>query len=103
MLDLIKRTPHFSLTSKSISSLQDFLNGYMLFGCTENIYHPGEPNFDEFKYWILEKGKGTTGIGNPYSTVLLELCNGDEEKAFDIFFEYLEQFKKDKTLDNATN
>ena len=36
--------------------------------------------------------KRKLGVGNPYSTVLLHECNGDEEKAFYKFFEYLEIF-----------
>ena len=68
----------------------------MMFGFAEDIYHDGEPDFDDFKYWILNKDERQLGVGNPYSTVLLYECNGDEEKAFDKFFEYLDEFKKER-------
>ena len=82
------------MTEKSISSLQDFLNGYLQLGIGlgEKLYHPGQPRIDNFKYWILNMDKRKLGVGNPYSTVLLHECNGDEEKAFYKFFEYLEIF-----------
>ena len=95
LLDVIKLRPHIWLTSKSITSLQDFLNGYMLLGFEDDIYNPGQPSIDDFKYWILDKDKRKLGVGNPYRTVLLHECTGDEEKAFDRFFEYLEEFIKE--------
>jgi hypothetical protein len=96
VLDFIKRRPEILLTSKSITGLQNFINGYMQLGVADDIYHPGEPRLDEFNYWILNKDKGLTGIQNPYSRVLLKECNGDEFKAFDRFFEYLNEFKKER-------
>ena len=98
LLDVIKRRPHIWLTTKSITSLQDFLNGYMQLGFGDDIYHAGQPSIDDFKYRILDKDKRNLGVGNPYRTVLLHECNGDEEKAFDRFFEYLEEFMKGKKI-----
>lgn len=66
----------------------------MQLGVSEDIYNLGDPRIDEFKYWILDKDKEQSGIQNPYSRVLLKECNGDELKAFDKFFEYLDEFKK---------
>ena len=43
---------------------------------------------------LQKKDERQLGGDNPYSTVLLHECNGDEEKAFDKFFEYLDEFKK---------
>lgn len=97
VLDFIKRRPEICLTSKSITGLQNFINGYMQLGASDDIYNPGEPTIDEFKYWMLNKDKGLSGIQNPYSRVLLKECNGDELKAFDKFFEYLDEFKKEYT------
>lgn len=67
----------------------------MQLGFWDDIYHPGEPNFDTFKNWILDKHGRKLGVKDPYSTFLLHECSGDEERAFDRFFEYLEQFKKE--------
>ena len=94
LLNLIHKKPELWLTSKSIISLQNFLNGFMILGLGNDIYHNGEPDFNEYKYWILSKGKACTGVGNVFSEVLLAECKGDEVKAFEKFFEYLEMFKK---------
>jgi hypothetical protein len=64
----------------------------MLLGFGNNIYHSGEPTIDDFKYWMLNKDTRPIGVGHPYSTILLHECNNDEDKAFDRFFEYLEEF-----------
>ena len=96
ILNLIYRRWDILLTSKSISALQNYLNGYLQVNHGDNIYREGEPSIDEFKYFILSKDKRKLGLSNPYSTVLLNECNGNEEKAFEKFFEYLEAFKMEK-------
>ncbi len=68
----------------------------MQLGFADDIYHPGEPNLDDFKYWVLNKDERQLGVDNPYATVFLYECNGNEEKAFDKFFEYLDEFKKEQ-------
>ncbi|KAA9324981.1 hypothetical protein [Adhaeribacter soli] len=92
LLELVRQKPYF-LTSKSITALQDFLNGYMQLGFADDIYNSGDPNFEEFKYWILNKDKEVEGTSNPFSRVLLKECDGDEERAFEKFFVYLAEFK----------
>jgi len=93
LLALIRQRPYLFLTTKSIVALQNFINGYMQLGFADDIYHPGEPNFDEFKNWILSLYENESEIRNPYTKLFLRLCDGDEEKAFDKFFEYLDEFK----------
>src|SRR5688572_22075424 len=90
MLEMIRRTPKAWLTSKSISALQNFLSGYMVLGFKDDVYLPGEPTIDSFKDWILNKYDKQFGA----FSAILEECNGDEEKAFDRFFENLVEFKK---------
>ncbi|MTI41397.1 hypothetical protein [Fulvivirga lutimaris] len=95
ILEVIRRKPHFYLTSKSITSLQNFLNGYLLMaGFSNDAYNSGDPKIDDFKYWILNKSSTQDGVGNPYSNTLLLECKGDEELAFERFFEYLDEFRK---------
>ncbi len=96
VLESMRTRPYLWLTSRSIISLQNFLNGYMQLGLGDDIYNPGEPNIDDFRYWLLERDKEHLPVGNPYSTFLLRECNGDEEKAFDRFFEYLREFFKEQ-------
>ncbi|MBK0403564.1 hypothetical protein I5M27_11245 [Adhaeribacter sp. BT258] len=93
MLDLIRRKPNMWLTSKSITSLQDFLNGYLMVRWNdESLYNPGDSSFADFVLWILEKGEWKFTKHNVFSSILLDENNGDEEKGFDKFFEYLETF-----------
>ncbi|MFC0608991.1 hypothetical protein ACFFGQ_14710 [Rufibacter quisquiliarum] len=94
VLELIKSRPTLWLTSKTISSLQNFLNGYLLLGFSVDLYEPNQPDINEFSYWIYEQGKETGGKENIFLKVLKKECDGDEEKAFNKFFEYLEEFKK---------
>lgn len=99
MLELIRDRPEMWLTSKSISALQNFLNGYLMNkGFTNDIYHPGEPSIDNFKYWVLRKEPDVFGVGNPYSRVLLKKSDGNEVMAFDLFFEFLDEFKREQQI-----
>ena len=97
MLELIRRRPELFLTSKSITSLQDFLTGYLCLPFRKDMYHKDEPNFDEFKYWVLDKDIRKSSLNSSYRKFLLYECNCNDEKAFDRFFEYLEEYKAEKT------
>ena len=96
VLDSMRSKPYLWLTSKSITALQNFMNGYLQLGYANDIYNKDEPFIDEFKYWILSRDEDHSGVGNPYSDVLLRECDGDEEKAFDKFFECLDEFKQEQ-------
>jgi hypothetical protein len=99
MLGSIQKKPTIFLTSKSITALQDFLNGYMTLGIgNEDLSNAGDPDFPNFKYWFLHTTKQYGELGFPYKRVLLEECKGDEVKAFDRFFEYLEAYKQEEAL-----
>ena len=94
LLSLIESKPLIFLTSKSITALQNFLNGYLILNLgNDDLYKVNEPNLDDFKYWILSQNQELAGIQFPYSRVLLEESKGDEEKAFEKFFIYLNEFK----------
>ena len=101
MLSLIQEKPTIYLTSKSISALQDFLNGYKIWmvGNSE-AYNLDDPDFNHFKDLILNKSSIMSGVGFPFSSTLLKECNGDEERAFERFFEYLNEYKATLSLDN---
>ena len=56
-----------------------------------------EPHFEVgFQGWIAEKllGYKVTPLG--WNFIILEQTNNDEEKAFDLFFALLEEFKLEK-------
>lgn len=95
LLKLIEKKPEVWLTSKTISSLQDFLNGYLTLGFADDIYEVGQPEFKEFEYWLRRSSKENLSVGSSFSSILLEECKGDEEKAFNKFFSRLKVFVKE--------
>lgn len=98
-LDYIRLRTHLVLTSKSISSLENFITGYMMLGDwgffdPKIIYNEGEADLNEFKFWIQGIPPISLSQGPRFSKFLLEKTNGDEEKAFDLFYEMLDEFRE---------
>ena len=97
MLDIIHKRPTLFLNSKSISALENFLSGYCIWALDNNeIYNPGEREFNDFKYMVMNSTDISSGIEFPFSRALLKECKGDEALAFERFFEYLEIYKSEK-------
>jgi phosphoribosylanthranilate isomerase len=102
LLDAIQPRPALFFGKKSIVRLNAFLNGY--FFASKDF----EIDFDwkkfhsiSFQNYIAKHfdwDESTVGWAN----IILEECNNDEEKAFDLFFALLEEFKleKESDLDN---
>ena len=91
----------FWLTKKSIFALQDLINGFMIFGLYGNdnythklIYYENDVDFSEFLYWIQEIPFLEFSNGPSFANFLYEKANKDEAKAFDLFYELLDEFKK---------
>ncbi len=56
-----------------------------------------EPNYAHgFQSWISQKLLNQETSPNDWAYLILEHCNKDEEKAFDLFFSLLEEFKLEK-------
>jgi len=71
--------------------LQGFDNAAQMFGIEfENGFYP------EISNWVREKLNVENKLSLHYSNLILEECDGDEEKAFDLFFALLEEFKLEK-------
>ncbi|RKN81043.1 hypothetical protein D7Z94_08820 [Ulvibacterium marinum] len=92
ILEIIRDKPELYLTSKSISSLQNFLNGYLLLMPNDINRNDDYPPFDKFKQHILNQKERFIGISNPYSSFFKLNSDGDEERAFEQFFHYLDLF-----------
>jgi phosphoribosylanthranilate isomerase len=91
VFNLIHLRPAMYLGRKSISHLSGFLSG-MNFGYhleSDEMTYPFQFS-DELSYFIQNRYGAS-----PYSRILKE-CNEDEEKAFDLFFALLEEFKLEK-------
>lgn len=100
VLYIIKKRNYF-VTSKSIFALQDFINGYMVFGkfgiyeeAHKLIYYEKDLDFNEFLYWIQDIPFLPVSNGPSFADFLFEKANRDEAKAFDLFYELLDEFKK---------
>jgi phosphoribosylanthranilate isomerase len=91
VFNLIHLRPAMYIGKKSISHLSGFLSG-MSFG-----FHL---NNTETKYPFQYSDKLSEFFQNRYGSLpfsqILEKCNYDEEKAFDLFFALLEEFKSEK-------
>lgn len=102
VLELIRLRNYF-VTSKSIFALQDFINGYMTFGkfgiyedAHKLIYYENDLDFNEFLYWIQDIPFIPVSSGPSFANFLFEKADCDETKAFDLFFELLDEFKMKK-------
>lgn len=65
----------------------------------KTIYYEGDPDFDKFLYWINDQPFIPVHKGPPFREHLLKKCKGDEERAYELFFELLDEFKKVKGID----
>ncbi|WP_417368030.1 hypothetical protein [Flavobacterium beibuense] len=102
VLEYIKLRTHLVLTSKSISALENYITGYMMFGRwgfykPELIYNEGDVDLNEFRFWTQGLPYIELSQGPRFSKFLLEKTGGDEEKAFNLFYELLEKFKEIKS------
>ena len=103
----IELYPSMFLGKNSISLLSTFLNG-IEFGLKEFCQSTSNFDWKEFKSnkephyefgfqkWISERYKNRRGYNQTWSDSILYQVDGDEEKAFDLFFALLEEFKLEK-------
>lgn len=100
-LEYIRRRPLIVLTSKSITALENYLWGYWTYAnknySGDQIYNEGDPDFNEFKWWLSGQPNIRLSTGPRFYKLLLEQCENNEEKAFDLFYKKLDEFKKIKT------
>ena len=107
LLEVIRFHHSMFFGKRSISELFTFLCG-IEFG----LEHLNKKNFDfdwrqfkpsgepryryGFQSWIIKKFLNKNESANVWSTIILWQTNNDEEKAFDLFFALLEEFKLEK-------
>ncbi len=107
LLLLIELRPAMYLGLRSISNLFMFLWG-IEFGLTnigvkkfdfdwKQFKPKKEPHYEYgFQAWIFEKFESTRETSQFWSDIILRQVNNDEEKALDLFFALLEEFKLEK-------
>lgn len=91
LFKVVKAHPSRYISSETISSLQDFINGYLI----GNPYPDDNPPFWNFCNYLLNETdfEYKNGNRNLIARILLEECNGDELLAYECFFKYLEKYK----------
>ncbi len=95
MISDIHSLPEVYIGKKSLSLLMMYLDGYydatQYFGVEfENGFFP------EISNWVRDKLVVKDKLSLHYSNFILEESEGDEKKAFDLFFALLEEFKLEK-------
>lgn len=96
ILYAINMRPQMYFGRKSLMDLSHFLLGFeYALEFSQSKFNTGK-FFSEFEFWSLQKLIGKDE--SPYRLVgiLLQKCKNDEEKAFDLFFALLEEFKLEK-------
>jgi hypothetical protein len=89
----MKLRPGMYLGEKTITALWHFVNGYIsacFFKGIEEDLNPRWPIFNEF----VKRKTGFAESTSGWKHMILTHCNDNEERAVDVFFEFLDQFKK---------
>jgi len=89
-LDVIKIRPELYLGAKNLTYLYHFINGYLF--RSVDLDDEVSSKISELHFWLPEK----TGVDveNWHKNLIIK-SNNNEEKALDLFFQYLEIFKKE--------
>ena len=95
ILDVIRKRPKMYLKEAKISTLNTFLLGYQMaekMNSIETDEFFGENGF--FNWFMKIKGiEFTSSIETPF----LNECNNNEKKALELYFEFLEKYRFEKS------
>ena len=92
--DHFRTKPNLYIGDRNITTLYNFLNGaFFALKIHEVESRESEPDFRKFHDWVADHYnwfESTAGWKN----IILKECDGDEEKALDVFFNLYDEFKK---------
>lgn len=93
MVFKIKKHPNAILERKSLTSLNNFINGFVWGYNYPHVFtaFPGFQNYISKKY--------SCKLVLSWVNILIIHANNNEEQTFDLFFEELETFLKDKNIE----
>jgi phosphoribosylanthranilate isomerase len=102
LLTRIHLKPALFLGTKSVLRLKSFLDGYG-FALASKETKCEWKDFLEFNFYkFVEKYFNWNKLSlNSWETIILKECNDDEEKALDLFFALLEEFKLENEADST--
>lgn len=96
-LESVHRRPEMYFGKKSLTLLSFFLDGFRTaLHFSHSNYDTGKLFLEEFHKWMMEKLKLCYPNTLTWSIHIPRKVEGDEEKAFDLFFALLEEFKLEK-------
>lgn len=95
MLKKIQKCPRVYLMDKSLTLLSEFINGYMF--CQNDYLGEQSQLFEGFEEYIHKK----YNIFTTHSAIqIINFFSVTEDRAFDKFYELLEEFLKEQELNN---
>jgi phosphoribosylanthranilate isomerase len=99
LLRVFRSRPKMYFPQKSITQICVFIFGFLsALDVTKSDYETTDKFLRSFeKYEGIQRGMFTHGIYS-YSKHFLDKCDGDEERAFDLFFARVEEFKLEKKI-----
>jgi len=101
LFEQIRRKPGIYLDGdKSLKRLRSFLVGYECGAATTARELTDHLHFHEFHDWIAKR-LGYTSSSSGWCNMILEK-SGSDEKAYEMFFELLDEFKTLKTIASET-
>lgn len=95
ILDLIRERPNMYLRDAKISSLNTFLLGYQM---AENMNSVKTDDFFGeigFTNWFMKLKR--IEFLNSIETPFLDECDNNEQKALELYFEYVEKYRIEKS------
>ena len=95
-LDQIKPRPALYLGRLSISKLDSYINGYQAACSFKGIEEQLTPRWALFHEFAKRKTNFYESTGG-WCYMILSHCEGDEERAIELFFEYFDEFRDGKT------
>ena len=97
LLRVFRSRPKMYFPQKSITQICIFIFGFLsALDVTKSDYETTDRFLRSFeKYAVIQRGMFTHGIYS-YAKYFLDKCAGNEEKAFELFFALLEEFKLEK-------
>jgi hypothetical protein len=102
LLDLIRKRPGIFLDGDlSIKRIRSFLVGYEAGLGSQRLALRDYRLFDRFKPWVAAQ-LGYTASTKGWCNMILETCGNDETKAYDRFFELVDQFRTNSVSDKQT-
>lgn len=98
----IRKRPTMFINSPSIHMLSSFLDGYYAASANFGLTTGDEEFFVDFQHWLLTRYDKIKALNiGYYPNIILIIALFDEYRAFDEFFEHVEQYVAEKRLNNT--